>query len=291
MVAYASASRVAAFLVAMIVATSTGMPSAYAARHDQPGVKRLWSQFPLGPQLRPHAAKHAPPPQPPHAPAPTQAQTSAPEDPSGGSGLSWPWWAWPVMAAVGGVIALAIAARSPGAASPSPDLSGVPPPSGNTRRPPVQPVPAGAPPEHPWSSDVPRILETLPRKELLAIANALGVENTVRRSHEELIDLLSPRRSAATSASEGLDRALARYAATYAAACREGNPAPILAVSALVSPATADAAAHSKRMIAEARRRGLLTSAGRGKQGGELTPRGKALLQESASESPPSPDQ
>jgi hypothetical protein len=46
-----------------------------------------------------------------------------------------------------------------------------------------------------------------------------------------------------------------------------------------VPPATQDPAAYAKRVIAEARRRGLLTSHGRGRAQGELTPKALDLLE------------
>jgi len=110
------------------------------------------------------------------------------------------------------------------------------------------------------------------------MANVLGIRNTVLMSREELIEALRPTGPVAgTPPSAASDLELARYAATYAAACRSGNPAPILAVSA-VAPTTEDPAGYSKRLIAEARRRGLLTSYGGGKPGGELTAQSKILL-------------
>jgi hypothetical protein len=188
------------------------------------------------------------------------------------------------MAAAGGLLATAIARRSPQPAAPPPGVSSMPPAAAAAEPTPVQSASEEPQSEHPWVSGAPRTLDTLPRRELIAIADALGVGNTARMSRDELIDVLSP---TAGSAAESLDRALVRYAAAYAAACREGNPEPILAVTAVVSPTSADAAAHSERMIAEARRRGLLTTAGKGQRGGELTARGEALLEGFGSETPP----
>jgi hypothetical protein len=293
MVAYASARRVAAALVALTLAISAGTPNAFAAKHDHTGVNRLWSQFPLGPQLRTPTVTQAPPTQPPAPPTSAPDRTSAHGTPAGGRDM--PWWAWVVVVVVDGAALVAAIAwirrrrRSRQAAAPPPGISDRPPPPTSTQAQPVEPAASVPPAKHPWSSGGPRTLDTLPRRELFAMANALGVENTVLMSREELIDVLSPRGPAAGSmSSEVPDRVLVRYAAAYAAACREGNPAPILAVTALVSPTTDDPAAHSTRMIAEARRRGLLTSPGRGNRGGELTERANALLEHSAPGSPPS---
>ena len=291
MVAYASARRVATALVAITAATSAGTPSAYAQHHDHPGVKRLWSQFPLGPQLRAPATTQAPPTQRPRPSTSAHIGASARGTASDSPHISW--WPWPAIASAAGVLLAAIAAlgrrrRSRRPAAPPGDGGVVPRPA-RTDANPVQPAASPPPVEHPRLSRQPHMLDTLPRAELFEMANALGFENTVLMSREDLIDLLSPRAAAAGTTSSGVsDRALARYAAAYAAACREGNPAPILAVTALVSPTTDDPTGHSKRMIAEARRRDLLTSLGPGKPGGELTARAKALLENSAPESPPS---
>jgi hypothetical protein len=51
------------------------------------------------------------------------------------------------------------------------------------------------------------------------------------------------------------------------------------AVRAIVPPGTKDPAAYAKRIIAEARRRDLLTSHGRGTARGELTPKALDLMQ------------
>jgi len=77
------------------------------------------------------------------------------------------------------------------------------------------------------------------------------------------------------------DEAFLRYAAAYADASQRGDPAPMAAVRAVVPSVTKDPAGYAKRMIAEARRRDLLTSHGRGRAGGELTPKALELLQRS----------
>lgn len=51
------------------------------------------------------------------------------------------------------------------------------------------------------------------------------------------------------------------------------------AVRAIVPPTTKDPAAYAKRIIAEARRRGPLTSHGRGEAQGELTPKALELME------------
>jgi hypothetical protein len=71
------------------------------------------------------------------------------------------------------------------------------------------------------------------------------------------------------------------YAAAYADASQRGAPVPMAAVRAIVPPLTQDPAGYAKRMIAEARRRDLLTSYGRGRAGGELTPRALELMNRS----------
>jgi len=73
---------------------------------------------------------------------------------------------------------------------------------------------------------------------------------------------------------------LLHYAAAYADASQRGAP-PMAAVRAIVSPLTQDPAGYAKRIIAEARRRDLLTSHGRGRAGGELTPRALELMNRS----------
>src|SRR5436305_9066826 len=121
-------------------------------------------------------------------------------------------------------------------------------------------MPSTPPERHPGPSVPPRTLDTLSRAELFAMANDLGYENTILMSREELIRLLSARTPATGIASPRVsDRALLRYAAAYAAACRERDSHPIRAVTALVSPTTDDPIAYSYRMVAEARRRDLLT--------------------------------
>jgi hypothetical protein len=164
----------------------------------------------------------------------------------------------------------------------------VPPPA-RAEADPVQPAPSTPTDRPPGPSVQPRTLDPLSRAELFAMANDLGFENTVLMSREELITLLSPRTPATGTASPRVsDRALLRYAAAYAAACHEGDPHPIRAVTALVSPTTDDPIAYSYRMIAEARRRDLLTCPGPGTAGDELTARAKALMEESAPEGRPS---
>ena len=98
----------------------------------------------------------------------------------------------------------------------------------------------------------------------------------LRSARRELIDSqpAHPTRSTATRA-----EAILHCAAAYAAASQRGDRAPMAAVRAIVPPATKDPAAYAKRIIAEARRRGLLTSHGRGKAGGELTPKALDLME------------
>jgi hypothetical protein len=287
MLVHAFARRVAIASVAILIATSGGSPSAYADSHNRPGVERLWSQFPLGPRLQIHRAgqiRH-------HAAPPSRTSTSTG---TGATSAHVPAakptrsrrvaaWVWPLVVLL--VLVLASAAfwllrrrRGTGEPEVGPVTREEPPP------PPlhVEPIEASVatPREtHPWNSPGPRGLETLPRRDLFGIAYALGIEGASFMSREELIEALRPRGPVAgTPASAASDLELARYAAAYTAACRSGNPAPILAVSAVAGPTTEDAAGYSKRLIAEARRRGLLTSDGGGKAGGELTAQSKILL-------------
>jgi len=116
------------------------------------------------------------------------------------------------------------------------------------------------------------------RPPRMATGGAAVAELTVplRAARRELMDVRAgpPTRPAPTR-----DEAILRYAAAYAAASERGERAPLAAVRAIVPPATADPAAFAKRVIAEARRRDLLTSHGRGRPGGELTPKALDLMQ------------
>ncbi len=98
----------------------------------------------------------------------------------------------------------------------------------------------------------------------------------LRSARRELIDSQPARPTRSTATRE---EAILRCAATYAAASQRGDRAPMAAVRAVVPPATKDPAAYAKRIIAEARRRGLLTSHGRGRAQGELTPKALDLLE------------
>jgi hypothetical protein len=98
----------------------------------------------------------------------------------------------------------------------------------------------------------------------------------LRSARRELIDAqpAPPPRPAPTR-----DETIVAYAAAYAAASARGDRAPMAAVRALVPATVADPAAFAKRVIAEARRRDLLTSHGRGHARGELTPKALALVE------------
>jgi hypothetical protein len=277
MVAHVFARRSAALLVALLVATTADTPNAYAAEHQHAGVKRLWSQFPIGPNLRTPPATQTSPTPPSRRLTPDRSQpgdaTSARR--AGGRGL--PPWAWGLLTGAAAMLVAAIVwlRYLPRWQAPTLRRRGSPPePTRHTPAPPTQ---------HPWTSGGPRTLDTLPRAELFAMANALGIEHTVVMSRAELIEALRPEEPVAGAASSAVsDRELVRCAAVYSAACRAGNPAPILAVTAMMSPAADEPAAYSKQMVAEARRRGLLTSHRRGMPGGELTARARALLVETA---------
>lgn len=298
MLARAFARCVAVALVALVIATPADTRDAYGAADHQPGVNRLWSQFPLGPRLRippGNQTRHR------QAPPPTSARTGTDNtSPRAASARSAgnrrvPTWLWPLIAVVAlalisAPLALWTRRRAAGRSSPQPVIRDGPPPPAPAAAEPVL-ASASTPPQekHPWKAAGPRSLETLPRHELFEVANALGIENTVVMSREELVQALRPRGPLTGRApAEASDVEVARYAATYAAACRAGNPAPVIAVTAIVPPTTEDPAAYSKRMIAEARRRGLLTSHGRGKPGGQLTARSKRLLRQSARDHPQS---
>ena len=98
----------------------------------------------------------------------------------------------------------------------------------------------------------------------------------LRSARRELIDA-QPDRPARSTATR--DETIVRYAAAYAAASQRGDRAPMAAVRAIVPPTTKDPAGYAKRIIAEARRRDLLTSHGRGKAQGELTPKALDLME------------
>ena len=288
MLAHSFARRVTIAIAAILIASLAATSSGYADAHGQTGVKRLWSQFPLGPQLqirRVDQTRHrgTRPPVPSvrtgtaaasprvHAAKSTEGRRTAP-------------WVWPLVGVV--VLVLVSAAfwllrprHGTGQGVVRSDIRDRPAP---TRRPADARTDVAAPQEkHPWMSGGPRRLETLPRRELFEIANALGIEDTILMSREELIKALRPKGPVAgKAAADASDLELVRFAATYAAACRSGNPAPILAASVIAPPTTEDPARYSKQMIAEARRRGLLTSNGGRKPGGELTARSKILLRQ-----------
>jgi hypothetical protein len=300
MVAYALARRVALVLVATLVATSVGAPSAYAVGHDHAGVGRLWSKFPLGPRLRTSPATQQQPAHPRPTPPPTpsasaRADTSVRVTPSESRHIAW--WVWTIIAGAAAVVVATIAwlhsrRRSRGAAplgGPArPLIAGRPPSGAPTVAVPAQPAGSVPPEKHPWLSAVPRTVDTLPRADLFAMANAVGVENTLSMSREELVEVLSISGPAAGAGPSPSDHELALYAAAYVAAARVGNPAPILAATALVPPTSDEPAPYVERMVVEARRRGLLTSHGSGKCCGDLTARGRALLRDPALQRPPS---
>jgi hypothetical protein len=290
---HAFARRAAIAIVAICIATSGGSPSAYADAHDRPGVERLWSKFPLGPRLQIHGAsqtRHRAA-QPPAASTSTGTGAASPHGPAVKPSQSrrvTPW-VWPLMAIL--VLVLASAAvwllRRPRGTEPEvrPVTREEPPPP-PAHEEPVEASAATPQETHPWNSGGPRSLETLPRRDLLEIANVFEIEDTVLMSRKELIEALRPSGPVAgTPPSAASDLELARYAAAYTAACRSGNPAPILAVSAVAAPTTDDPAGYSTRLIAEARRRGLLTSQGGGKPGGELTAQSKILLRKARNHS------
>lgn len=79
------------------------------------------------------------------------------------------------------------------------------------------------------------------------------------------------------------DEEILRYARAYAEAFQRGDRAPMAAVVAIVPLNSRNPDAYAKKAIHQARHeRGLLTSYGQGKAGGELTPKAKALLKKLA---------
>jgi hypothetical protein len=133
-------------------------------------------------------------------------------------------------------------------------------------------------------------LHASPRNELFAMARTRRISNIILMSREELIEALTPANheltepqpARSTRPTATPDEAILRYAAAYAHASQRGDPAPMAAVRAIIPPITKNPAGYAKRMIAEARRRDLLTSHGRGKARGELTPKALELMKHSA---------
>lgn len=113
----------------------------------------------------------------------------------------------------------------------------------------------------------PRVAHVMPREDLT---------EPLRSARRELIDA---RPAPPTRPTPTREETIVRYAAAYAAASQRGERAPMAAVRAIVPPGTKDPAAYAKRIIAEARRRDLLTSHGRGTARGELTPKALDLMQ------------
>jgi hypothetical protein len=91
-------------------------------------------------------------------------------------------------------------------------------------------------------------------------------------------DAIHTRRTCSATSGGARDDEILHAAAVYAEASTRGDRAPMAAVRASIPPSTPDAAALAKRLIAQARRRGLLTSHGRGNARGELTPKALELL-------------
>ena len=116
----------------------------------------------------------------------------------------------------------------------------------------------------------------------------LRLADSPARSREESIDadlpatpdVVEARPARSTRPTARPDEVILQYAAAYADASQRGAP-PMAAVRAIVSPLTQDPAGYAKRIIAEARRRDLLTSHGRGRAGGELTPTALELMNRS----------
>jgi hypothetical protein len=128
-----------------------------------------------------------------------------------------------------------------------------------------------------------------PGRRLLLAEEDLRSADSPATSREESIDadlpatpdVVEARPARSTRPTARPDEMILRYAAAYADASGRGAPVPMAAVRAIVSPLTQDRAGYAKRMIAEARRRDLLTSHGRGRAGGELTPKALELMNRS----------
>jgi hypothetical protein len=124
-----------------------------------------------------------------------------------------------------------------------------------------------------------------PGRLLLAEAD-LRTADSPATSREESIDadlpvtpdVVEARPVRSTHPTARPDEAILRYAAAYADASQRGDPVPMAAVRAIVPPFIQDPAGYARRLIAEARRRDLLTSHGRGRARGELTPRALELM-------------
>lgn len=91
-----------------------------------------------------------------------------------------------------------------------------------------------------------------------------------RRAHREL----EPPPQVAELPLPTGDAALADLAAAYLVVCAAGSRRPVADLAAQREMALDDA----RRMLGRARSRGILAGAGRGRTGGELTEKGRALL-------------
>ena len=279
MVARALVRSTTVVSVALLLGTPTGTPNAYAGQPQHGGVQRLWSQFPLGPHLRTHLGAPTSKPPPPGRSTPARSHSRPHREASSRPSESsrFPPWAWALIAVAAVLLAAAVFwLRYPPRPKAARPLDG---PSDQAVD--VTPAP---PRQHPWtSSGEPRTLDTLPRAELFAMANALGIEHTVSMSRWDLVMALRPVDATASArASEASEHELVRYAAMYSAACHAGNPVPMEAVTAALPPTVTEPVVYSRQVISEARRRGLLASPAEGRPGGELTARAKALLPDQA---------
>lgn len=122
-------------------------------------------------------------------------------------------------------------------------------------------------------------LAATPRASNTGLVTGYELIEPLRSARRELID---PQPARPTRSTAARDEAIVGYAAAYAAASQRGDRAPMAAVRAIVPPTTKDPAGYAKRIIAEARRRDLLTSHGRGKAQGELTPKALHLMERSS---------
>jgi hypothetical protein len=154
------------------------------------------------------------------------------------------------------------------------------------------------PPNHPLTFPSRDQLEALPRKELFEMARARRTSNIYWMSREELVEALTPAKREVTESHSTRparrtatpDEDILPFAAAYAYASQRGDSAPMAAVRAIVPPITTEPAVYARRMIAQARRRGLLTSHGRGKARGQLTPKALKLMEHSAASGPAPPN-
>jgi hypothetical protein len=242
-------ARLTVGMVATLLALVGASASAAAATHPRPDPSALWREYPLGTQPletgTAPAARTSAGRRAGHTPRATEAS-------SFDIGLTQLLIATALLCTLAAVIPVAVR-RRPGSAHPLVHRTNGSVPG---RVPPVRRTVALPPPAR--------------NGELMD-----GVVSATR-------DVVAARPPRPARPPAARDDEILRCAAAYAEASRRGDAAPMAAVRAIVPAGTADPAAHAKRAIAAARRRGLLTSRGRGKAGGELTPKAVELLRDRA---------